>query len=108
MIIVLFHVLYLFGKLIYTRYNRRRQAEDSDNVNVVCGYENMSLPLKDRKSGLEKIAQPPGDTSDDEKDLECTVKFFPPAYIQRYVAVQAALEDARYRGKLRKVFNTFF
>ena len=34
---------------------------------------------------------------------EKPLRFFPPAYVQRYVAVTDVLNDTKYRGKLRKV-----
>lgn len=37
--------------------------------------------------------------------FEENIKFFPPAYIQRYAAVADVLSSERYRGKLRKVFR---
>lgn len=101
MIIVLFQVLYLVGKLIYTQYTNRKQSRDT--VDTECAYANMNLSYRDRNRELGRLAQPPGDNSEDEKDMENCIKFFPPAYIQRYVAVQKVLEDARYRGKIRKV-----
>ena len=36
---------------------------------------------------------------EDEEDI----KFNPPAYVQRYEAVEKALLDKRYRGQLKKV-----
>ncbi|XP_033227680.1 uncharacterized protein LOC117179734 [Belonocnema kinseyi] len=104
MIIVIFHVFYLLGQLIYKRYNLRKQRQTVDIANTeCCGV--MYLPSKDRNTAMEKLAQPPGDTSDDEVDMESKITFFPPAYIQRYIAVQAVLEEARHRGKLRKVVD---
>lgn len=107
MIIVLFHVFYLLGKLIYRRYNCCKQTQVSDIVNTeCCGV--MYLPSKDRNSAMGKLAQPPGDTSDDEVDMESKITFFPPAYIQRYIAVQAVFEEARYRGRIRKVLMIYY
>lgn len=37
--------------------------------------------------------------------FEENIKFFPPAYVQRYAAVADVLSSDRYRGKLRKVFR---
>ena len=107
MIIVLFHVLYLFGKLIYTRYNCCKQTQTTDTAITECCGGVMDSPRKNRNFAMEKLAQPPGDNSDDEPDLESKISFFPPAYIQRYIAVQGVLEEARYRGKLRKVLVIF-
>lgn len=39
------------------------------------------------------------------QSFEENIKFFPPAYIQRYAAVADVLSCERYRGKLRKVFR---
>ena len=36
---------------------------------------------------------------------EKPLRFFPPAYVQRYVAVTDILNDTKYRGKLRKVVD---
>ena len=36
---------------------------------------------------------------------EKPLRFFPPAYVQRYVAVTDVLNDTKYRGKLRKVVD---
>lgn len=101
MIIVLFQVLYIFGKLIYNRYTSRKQSHDI--VDKECPHANMNISFRDRNQ--EILAQPPGDNSDDEKDMETCIKFFPPAYIQRYVTVQKILEDPRYKGKIRKVVD---
>lgn len=43
--------------------------------------------------------------SETSRSFEENIKFFPPAYIQRYAAVADVLSCERYRGKLRKVFR---
>lgn len=39
------------------------------------------------------------------QDFEENIKFFPPAYIQRYAAVADVLSSDKYRGKLRKIVD---
>lgn len=40
---------------------------------------------------------------DDCEDSEPNIRFFPPAYIQRYNSVVEILESEPYNGKIRKV-----
>lgn len=47
------------------------------------------------------------DSEAPQEHEEKPLRFFPPAYVQRYVAVTDVLNDTKYRGKLRKVIRTF-
>lgn len=93
MIIVLFHVIYFFGKFVYQNYlSKRQKTMDNDTVNMEPG---LNISESDRR-----VIDPEA-----PQDFEQNIKFFPPAYIQRYAAVADILSSERYRGKLRKVFH---
>ncbi|XP_076673709.1 hen1 methyltransferase isoform X1 [Andrena cerasifolii] len=95
MIIVLFHVLYLFGKFVYQSYRVKRQPAAVDDV--VTGTEARF----DTSESPYTMRDPEAPQEPEEKPL----RFFPPAYVQRYVAVSDILNDTKYRGKLRKVVD---
>ncbi|OAD61795.1 Small RNA 2'-O-methyltransferase [Eufriesea mexicana] len=94
MIIVLFHVLYLFGKFVYQNYRSNKQKAISDDTINTTTQFNIS-----EKDYLMRDPEAPQDL--DKKPI----KFFPPAYVQRYVAVSDILSDTKYQGKLRKVVD---
>ncbi|XP_060812750.1 uncharacterized protein LOC132905464 [Bombus pascuorum] len=92
MIIVLFHVIYFFGKFVYQNYrNKRQKAMDNETVNT---EPKLKLSESDRRM-RDPEASP----------VEETIKFFPPAFIQRYTAVADVLGCEKYRGKLRKIVD---
>ncbi|KOC66014.1 Small RNA 2'-O-methyltransferase [Habropoda laboriosa] len=94
MIIVLFHVLYLFGKFVYQNYRtNKRKALNDDAV-----IEEKQFKISERDYKLRDPEAP----QDIEKHV---VRFFPPAYIQRYVAVSDLLSRSKYQGKLRKIVD---
>lgn len=93
MIIVLLHVIYFFGKFIYQNYrSKRRETMDNDTVNA---EPELNITEEDRRMIDPEAPQ----------SFEENIKFFPPAYIQRYAAVADVLNSDRYRGKIRKVFR---
>lgn len=96
MIIVLFHVLYLFGKFVYQNYRIRKQKAIDNDVT------NTQKPLEISEKDYRMI-DPEAVQDFNEKSL----KFFPPAYVQRYVAVSEVLNSFKYQGKLRKVLPLF-
>ncbi|CAK9812795.1 Small RNA 2'-O-methyltransferase [Anthophora quadrimaculata] len=94
MIIVLFHMLYLFGKFVYQNYRtNKRKALNDDTV-----IEEKQFKISERDYNLRD----PEASQDLEKH---DVKFFPPAYVQRYVAVTDVLSSTNYHGKLRKIVD---
>nr|XP_034194239.1 MATH and LRR domain-containing protein PFE0570w isoform X1 [Osmia lignaria] len=94
MIIVLFHVLYLFGKFVYQNYRiRKEKAIDNEVTNT---QKPLEISEKDYRMIDPEAAQ-------DFK--EKSLRFFPPAYVQRYVAVSEVLNSFKYQGKLRKVVD---
>ncbi|XP_014471842.1 PREDICTED: uncharacterized protein LOC106742963 [Dinoponera quadriceps] len=96
MFLVVFQMLYLFGKYIYNNY-RDRKAPSSDvaegeTANHVVNNDNrIQVEIDDAELLPLEISQ--------------IVKFSPPAYIQRYLAVANVLNDPKYGGKLRKVVD---
>lgn len=93
MIIVLFHVIYFIGKFVYQNYRSKGQ-KTMDNNTV-----NMEIELNVSESDRSVI------NPETPQNFEQNIKFFPPAYIQRYAAVADILSSERYQGKLRKVFR---
>lgn len=93
MIIVFFHVLYLIGKMVYDNYNTARTEDENANV------EGHSTCLPAKNSQIRHGDIP--DTAFD--DIPESPRFSPPAYIQRYLAVQKVLADPRHKGKIKKV-----
>ncbi|XP_015606108.1 uncharacterized protein LOC107272936 [Cephus cinctus] len=88
MIIVLFHVLYLLGRIIYNTFQGKRATiiKEEISLDIVENSENDF----------------------DYKFYQCEImglKFYPPVYVQRYVAVQNVLSSERYSGKIRKVVD---
>lgn len=90
MIIVLFHVLYFFSKFVYQNYgNKKQKAINDDTINT-----DIQFKISERDY---KIIDPSAPQDFEEK----SIKFFPPAYLQRYIAVADVID--KYHGKLRKV-----
>lgn len=100
MIIVLFHVFYLLGQYIYKNYRVKR-------LRSLCDAAKESEKSSFSQQTYEMFSDNSYD--DDEKSLASNcheaeqMKFKPPAYIQRYNAVQNILNDPVYSGKIRKV-----
>lgn len=107
MIIVLFHVFYLFGQYIYKNYCIKRPralcdaAKDTESSSELQNYEMFSDNLSWDDDDDEK---PPTSKYREIKGL----KFDPPAYIQRYSAVQDILNDPMYKGQIRKVLMRIY
>ncbi|XP_076755075.1 hen1 methyltransferase [Xylocopa sonorina] len=94
MFIVLFPLLYLFGKFVYKNYQANKQkAIDDDRTGT---EKQLNISEADYRMRDPDAVQDPGEKS---------IRFFPPAYVQRYVAVSGVLNSAKYRGKLRKVVD---
>ncbi|XP_050466174.1 probable serine/threonine-protein kinase DDB_G0278845 [Cataglyphis hispanica] len=104
MIIVLFHVFYLFGQYIYKNYCIKRPralcdaAKDTESSSELQNYEMFSDNSSRDNDNDEK---PPTSKYREREGL----KFDPPAYIQRYSAVQNILSDPMYKGQIRKVVD---
>ncbi|XP_054008797.1 uncharacterized protein LOC128892410 [Hylaeus anthracinus] len=96
MIIVLFHVLYLLGKFVYQKYGVKNQKTMDDDAVI---DSKKQLEISDRVYRMIDPEAP----QDDEK--ENNIRFFPPAYVQRYTAVSDILASPKYQGKLRKVVD---
>ncbi|XP_076653539.1 hen1 methyltransferase [Halictus rubicundus] len=94
MMIVLFHVLYLFGKYVYRNYklNRRKAVDDAEmDAGEQFTFSRADYMMIDPEAPQDFTAKP--------------LRFFPPAYVQRYVAVSDVLSSSKYSGKLRKVVD---
>nr|XP_003699897.1 PREDICTED: uncharacterized protein LOC100881302 [Megachile rotundata] len=94
MIIVLFHVLYLFGKFVYQNYRIKKQKAISNEV------INTQKPLEISENDY-RMRDPEAPQDFEQK----SIKFFPPAYVQRYVAVSNVLNSPKYQGKLCKAVD---
>lgn len=96
MIIVLFHVLYLLGKIVYRSYkcgchpNSAMEPDDKECDDSVKGRSNLKRRLSDPHDEEERA----------------NIRFSPPAYIQRYTMVHDVLMAPRYGGKLHKVLHS--
>lgn len=96
MIIVLFHVLYLLGKFVYQNYGVKKQK----------AVENAMMNTEKQFVISERVYMMVDPESPQDNEDDKTLKFFPPAYVQRYVAVSDILNSSKYQGKLRKVRNS--
>ncbi|KAK2584717.1 hypothetical protein KPH14_007050 [Odynerus spinipes] len=95
MILVLFHVLYLVGKYVYNNYHIKKRKITSNQA------RNVETPRIVSEEVYNMIdAEAP-------QDYEMTniIRFFPPAYIQRYTAVSDIFLSNKYKGKIRKVVD---
>lgn len=105
MIIVLFHVFYLFGQYIYKNYRIKKlralcdAAKDTESSSEPQNYE-MFSDNSSRDDDDNDDEKPPTSKYREREGL----KFDPPAYIQRYSAVQDILNDPMYKGQIRKVY----
>ncbi|KAJ8680840.1 hypothetical protein QAD02_016627 [Eretmocerus hayati] len=101
MIIVLFHLAYLLGKLVY----RRLGASSTRKMLPLNPQADVVLEASQAPASNESIVGLKRRFSGDDLDEEgrCNIKFSPPAYIQRYEAVLGVLTDPRYGKKLKKV-----
>ncbi|XP_043515367.1 myb-like protein A [Frieseomelitta varia] len=91
MIIVLFHVLYLFGKFVYQNYRNKQKAIDDDVINT-----EVQLNISEEDYNMRDPEAP--------QDFERKpITFSPPLYMQRYRAVQDILSSEKYEGKIRKI-----
>ncbi|XP_008212479.1 uncharacterized protein LOC100121690 isoform X2 [Nasonia vitripennis] len=97
MIIVLFHVFYLLGKFVYNRCSgdKRRLMGDDDPY---AGVGAQSKAMKEQVNLQRRL-------SNDGEESKSTIRFSPPAFIQRYEAVVNVLTDKRYGGKLKKIVD---
>lgn len=77
MFLLLFPVFFLLGKHVYENYFSRK--------------------VKPSVNGTARQTNPP--------PTKEPVRFYPPAYIQRYQTVVEILEDPKFEGKLRKVLT---
>ncbi|XP_043253806.1 uncharacterized protein LOC122398197 isoform X1 [Colletes gigas] len=95
MIIVVFHILYLLGKFVYQNYGAKKQKAVDD---AVMDPE-KPFEISER---IYLMVDPETPQYDDNKK---PIRFFPPAYVQRYTAVSDVLNSSKYRGTLRKVVD---
>lgn len=95
MIIVLFHVLYLLGKFVYQNYGVKKQK----------AVENAMMNTEKQFVISERVYMMVDPESPQDNEDDKTLKFFPPAYVQRYVAVSDILNSSKYQGKLRKIVD---
>ncbi|XP_033321982.2 hen1 methyltransferase [Megalopta genalis] len=94
MVIVLFHVLYLLGKYVYQNYkvNKRKSMDDVvTDAEEIFEFSEADYMMVDPEAPQDFETRP--------------IRFFPPAYVQRYVAVSDVLNSSKYNGKLRKVVD---
>lgn len=121
MIIVLFHVLYLVGKFVFRRYNgedsrffglgimdqqqQQRNADEEEDKDEPAYVDvgAQSKAMKDQANLRRRCSE-----DDAHEEASSKIRFSPPAFIQRYQAVQEVLMDKRYGGKLKKVHCLLF
>lgn len=95
MIIVLFHVFYLLGKFVYNRCSGEKR--------ILMGDDDPYVDVGAQSKAMKEQANLQRRFSNGDEESKSTIKFSPPAYIQRYEAVLNVLTDKRYGGKLKKV-----
>ncbi|XP_017880893.1 uncharacterized protein LOC108625403 isoform X2 [Ceratina calcarata] len=93
MILVLFHVLYFFGKFVYQSYRTKRRAIKDETIGTEKRFNVSDADFMLRDCEVRQDFE------------QKSIKFFPPAYVQRYVAVIDVLRNSMYQGKLRKVVD---
>ncbi|XP_058799198.1 uncharacterized protein LOC131668783 [Phymastichus coffea] len=98
MIIVLFHVIYFLGKLVYRRYNC------ADRDRIVSGEVKLNISQDKDMRGKINLKRRFSNDNADEKSKN-NIRFNPPAYIQRYQAVLNVLTHPRYGGNLKKIVD---
>lgn len=113
MIIVLFHVIYLLGKLAYRRYNSSAKTatnneivEQQSLIREIDFGEDFNDIWSNAMSNSSRLQRRNSNSDDDYEESKSTIKFSPPAYIQRYQAVSNIL--TQYHGKLQKVMTINF
>lgn len=98
MYIVIFPILFMLGKYVYNNYlDKKTNASSNDDV--------ANGETSDRQRALDDNRV---EVFDDTRfmplaEVSETVKFWPPAYMQRYLAVANVLSNPKYATKLRKV-----
>lgn len=93
MILALFHVLYFFGKFMYQSYRTKWKAVEDDTIGT---EERFKISETDYM-----LRDPEAPQNFEQK----TIRFFPPAYVQRYVAVIDVVRNLVHKRKLRKVVD---
>ncbi|XP_072743769.1 uncharacterized protein Hen1 [Anoplolepis gracilipes] len=107
MIIVLFHVFYLLGQYIYKNYRIKKlralcdATKETEPLSEQQTYEMFNDSSFDDNNDDDDDEKPPASNYHDKEPI----KFYPPAYIQRYNAVQDVLSHPMYREKIRKVVD---
>lgn len=101
MFVVIFHMLYLLGKYVYDNYHVKKASAPSKDA--ADGETSDRQHVNDNKVQAEVDETQPVPLA----ELSQTVKFSPPVYIQRYLAVSNVLSDPKYEKKLRKVNRSF-
>ncbi|KAK9306340.1 hypothetical protein QLX08_003025 [Tetragonisca angustula] len=89
MIIVLFHVLYLFGKFVYQNYRMNKQKAIDDDAEVQLNISEEDYNMRDPEAPQDFERKP--------------ITFCPPVYMQRYIAVRNLISSEKYQGKIRKI-----
>lgn len=90
MIFALFHVLYIVGKFLYENYSKSNKTTPTI-MSEETEYQQIS---EASRTMIDAEA---------EQTYESSIKFNPPAYIQRYLAVLDIIQDPIYQGQIRKV-----
>ncbi|XP_011506208.1 PREDICTED: uncharacterized protein LOC105368784 [Ceratosolen solmsi marchali] len=111
MIVLFFHVFYFLERLVFDLLKSKAEddasdksekaelANGSDSTQVYV--EQMSETICNDLSGLKRRYS--NDSSCEE--LKATVKFSPPAYKQRYMAVEHILTELICSGKIKKIVD---
>lgn len=95
-------MFYLFGKYVYDSYLDKKANTPSSNDTKEGKVDSRDV-LNDNKVQVAANDM----LSLSSAELPSVVKFSPPAYIQRYLAVMSVLNDPKYSGKLRKVITSY-
>ncbi|XP_067011239.2 uncharacterized protein Hen1 isoform X2 [Anabrus simplex] len=90
--IILFHALFFF-----TRYFIKTVLKTVLRSKCIC-----ISPVENEADNVRKIADVESHAIFDEAGSPV---FFPPVYVQRYLAVKSVLEDVRWCGYIRKVVD---
>ena len=125
--IILFHAIYLLGEYAFNKYFSRKfsfdnheeifirsydispiasdEEEDFDFVTNNSDIEPNSIEILRHQMMMRNNLRNSG-SEDEVENSKSNIKFSPPAFIQRYMAVQNVLQDKKYTGKIKKVWIT--
>ncbi|KAK0159614.1 hypothetical protein PV327_010710 [Microctonus hyperodae] len=106
MIIIFFHMLFLVGKYFCNKLNVSNTDSNELRDEPASSHETMSYCAASKNiKSITTNSEIEDQFYDDCNNKKTTMKFRPPAFIQRYHAVINELRAEKYRGKIKKVVD---